>query len=90
VQQRLIELGYLIGAADGKWGPRSKAALIEFKSRENLPKTDVWDDITQRALFKNNTNPHSNSQNLAGRSFVGGWTNVSGQCGDPGEPLRSE
>ena len=30
-QNRLIELGYLLGPADGLWGPRSRQALLAFK-----------------------------------------------------------
>src|SRR5262249_51300931 len=32
VQQRLIDLGYLKGQADGVWGPRSSAALAQFRA----------------------------------------------------------
>jgi hypothetical protein len=91
VQQRLIELGYLAGIADGKWGPRSKAALSEFKTRENLPITDFWDDATQSALFKRNAAPYVPSSTLSGGlPFVGGWTTVNGECGSPGilPPVR--
>ena len=35
VQQRLNEMGYLVGL-DGKWGPRSKAALRAFRVERTL------------------------------------------------------
>ena len=31
LQQRLKELGFLTGAADGKFGPKTEAAVVEFK-----------------------------------------------------------
>jgi Putative peptidoglycan binding domain len=36
VQNRLIELGYLAGTADGAWGPRSRTALRAFKVANGL------------------------------------------------------
>jgi DNA-binding helix-hairpin-helix protein with protein kinase domain len=86
VQQRLIALGYLSGTADGKWGPRSKAALTAFKTQQNLPALDSWDDLTQTAMFSANAAPYVNVPLSNGPLFVGGWTNVNGQCGDPGDP----
>ena len=38
VQRRLTELGFLSGSADGKWGPRSKRALLEYKENSGLDK----------------------------------------------------
>ena len=58
VQQRLIELGYLSAAADGKWGPLSKRALVEFKQRAGLENSDSWDADTERALFSDGA-PHA-------------------------------
>ena len=77
VQQRLIELGYLAGLADGKWGPRSKAALRIFRIERNLGNDDTWDVATDRALFSSViavSNPNYD--------FVGGWRNARGQCSD--------
>ena len=51
VQRRLIELGYLSGNANGKWGPRSKRALLEYKENSGLDKNDLWDAATERSLF---------------------------------------
>lgn len=38
-QQRLIELGYWIGAADGKWGEASRHGLIAFQKVEGRART---------------------------------------------------
>ena len=51
VQRRLHELGYLVGTADGKWGPRSRAALRGFRVDRNLGRDGKWDITTERVLF---------------------------------------
>jgi hypothetical protein len=51
VQQRLIELGYLDGAADGKWGPRSRRALQDFRIAMAIGDGGTWDEQTQQQLF---------------------------------------
>ena len=81
VQQRLIELGYLSAGANGKWGPMSKRALIDFKQQAGLDKSDTWDSETEHALFSNSA-PHAMGTLL----FVGGWSPEQGQCGEAGEP----
>ena len=81
VQRRLMELGFLSGSADGKWGPRSKHALLEFKEQSGLDKTDLWDAATERSLFSD-----SATHAVSTLPFVGGWTFWSGECGPPGQP----
>ena len=81
VQQRLIKLGYLSGDADGKWGPQSKRALLEFKQRAHLEKNDYWDAQTESALF-NESAPRAIRPVL----FIGGWSPDPNQCGNPGDP----
>ena len=39
IQQRLIDLGYLQGGADGIWGPRSETAMSAFQQMNGLPET---------------------------------------------------
>jgi peptidoglycan hydrolase-like protein with peptidoglycan-binding domain len=51
VQQRLAELGYYNGIADGVWGPRSRNALREFRRAQGLGTDDRWDSETQAALM---------------------------------------
>ena len=53
IQQRLIDLGYLQGAADGKWGPCSTAAMKSFQELNNLPVTGAADDASTAVLFSN-------------------------------------
>jgi peptidoglycan hydrolase-like protein with peptidoglycan-binding domain len=44
VQQRLIDLGSLFGAADGIWGQRSRRALQEFRAANGIGESDTWDE----------------------------------------------
>ena len=53
IQQRLIDLGYLQGSADGKWGPRSTAAMRAFQELNGLPVTGAIDDAATTVLFSN-------------------------------------
>lgn len=51
LQQRLVELGYLNGTADGIWGPYSRTALRDFRAANGIGVDDLWDRTTQSALF---------------------------------------
>lgn len=51
VQERLIELGYLQGAADGKFGEGSKAALKLFQQANGLEVTGELDDVSREAAL---------------------------------------
>jgi peptidoglycan hydrolase-like protein with peptidoglycan-binding domain len=42
IPAHLIERGYLLGPADGKWGPRSQAALEDFRRAQGLPSKHGW------------------------------------------------
>lgn len=46
VQQRLIDLGYLSGEADGKWGSRSKSAMALFQKLHDLEVTGEIDEVS--------------------------------------------
>ena len=69
LQQRLIELGYMFSGADGKWGPQSKRALLEYKRQAGLKPGDALDAMTEQSLFSANA-PRANRHLL----FVGGWS----------------
>jgi hypothetical protein len=51
IQARLADLGYLGSSADGRWGPRSRAALRAFKRSNGLAADDKWDNATANQLF---------------------------------------
>ena len=48
-QRHLIERGYLVGQADGLWGPRSQAALEDFRRAQGLVSDDGSTSETQSA-----------------------------------------
>lgn len=50
-QQRLKELGFLLGKVDGVWGNQSRSALRSFKKDNGLGDNDQWDIETQRWLL---------------------------------------
>jgi len=52
VQQRLNNLGFNAGAADGKLGPRTRRALSAFQAAESLDRTGAMDDETLRRLLE--------------------------------------
>ncbi|MBK1792944.1 TerB N-terminal domain-containing protein [Devosia sp. WQ 349] len=45
-QQELVRLGYNIGTVDGLWGPRSTAAMLDYQTKGDLPKTGLPDAET--------------------------------------------
>lgn len=49
-QKRLQALGYDIGSADGKIGPKTKAALRNYQEKNGLQVTQRLDDPTLAAL----------------------------------------
>src|SRR3954464_1917781 len=50
LQEELIARGYLIGPADGVWGPRSHAALEDFRRAQGLEPDDGSTKETHTAL----------------------------------------
>ena len=50
LQEQLIERGYLLGPADGVWGPRSHAALEDFRRAPGLEPDDGWTKKTETVL----------------------------------------
>ncbi|MEA4929390.1 MAG: peptidoglycan-binding protein [Candidatus Limiplasma sp.] len=53
LQNRLIELGYLVGTADGTFGTSTKAALVAFQTSNGLTRDGVAGANTQAILFSN-------------------------------------
>src|SRR5262245_22774664 len=49
-QEKLTDMGYDVGAADGKVGPKTRAALKKFQSDKGLDQTGRLDDHTRAAL----------------------------------------
>ncbi len=51
LQQRLIDLGYLNGKADGDFGAKSEAALKAFQAANGLEETGIATDADIEAIF---------------------------------------
>ena len=51
LQQRLIDLGYLTGKADGDFGAKTKTAVAAFQAAIGLNSTGVADPDTQEYLY---------------------------------------
>lgn len=51
VQSHLFRLGYYTAKIDGKWGRKSRLALVSFKRDRKLPRVNRWDVGTQVALL---------------------------------------
>ena len=51
VQSHLFRLGYYTAKVDGKWGKKSRAALVSFKKSRKLPDVNRWDMGTQMVLL---------------------------------------
>jgi hypothetical protein len=76
VQQRLIDLGFLFGPADGIYS-RSRQALHDFRVANGLGESDTWDEATQERLL---TGSDANAANASDVSFIGGWGVDVAQC----------
>ena len=52
IQTRLAELGFYQGPIDGIWGRGSGKALMAFKEKNSLGRSDKWDEEVQMFLFR--------------------------------------
>ncbi|MBX9634682.1 MAG: peptidoglycan-binding protein [Magnetospirillum sp.] len=50
VQQQLQQQGYDVGQVDGKWGQKSRQALMNFQRDQNMKATGSPDQQTMAAL----------------------------------------
>jgi peptidoglycan hydrolase-like protein with peptidoglycan-binding domain len=64
VQQDLINLGYWIKAADGKWGEASRHGLIAFQKVEQRPRTGK-PSLRELQALKNATRPRPRERGAA-------------------------
>ena len=77
VQQRLIDLGFLFGAADGIWGSRSRRALQDFRVSNGIGEGDSWDEATQQRLLTASDAIGTDTSDI---TFIGGWGTDVAQC----------
>ena len=52
LQSALVELGYLSGSADGKYGPKTAKAVTDFQAANGLSATGSADAATQGLLYE--------------------------------------
>ena len=64
MQERLIELGYLDGDADGKYGLQTKAAVIAFQRESDLVRDGVAGSKTLAALYSDSAAQLDTSETL--------------------------
>jgi len=79
VQQRLIDLGFLFGAADGIWGQGSRRALRDFRAANGIGEGDTWDEATEERLLRARDVKAANTSDI---SFTGGWAIDLVECRD--------
>lgn len=74
-QQRLIELGYLAGGADGAYGPKTEAALLAYQAEAGLEESGHLDQATFDALTHispENASPKDIQQRLIDMGYLQG------------------
>ena len=59
LQNKLNELGYSVGKADGDFGGKTEKAIKQFQKDNGLEETGVVDDETFSVLFSDNSNASS-------------------------------
>ena len=58
VQRRLVRRGYRPGPIDGRFGPRTRAAVIWFQTKHGLPRTGRVDALSAATLRAKPAAPH--------------------------------
>ena len=64
LQQRLIDLNYLDGKADGDYGGKTQSAVQQFQAVVGLEATGIADEATQNALFASSAPKAKNYKKL--------------------------
>ena len=62
LQRSLSDMGYDVGTADGKVGPKTRAALRKFQADMGLSQTGRLDHHTLAALNADHSSPTSGSR----------------------------
>ena len=67
MQERLIELGFLKGKADGVFGPGSEAAVEKFQKAASLTPTGIPDTRTMLGIFYGRPRDEGSAQSQSRR-----------------------
>ena len=59
LQERLKELGYLSGEADGQFGPTTKEAVQRFQSQHGLSADGIVGEETREILYSDSAEPYA-------------------------------
>lgn len=65
LQNRLVELGYTVGTADGQFGRATRVAVVALQLDRGLPGTGEVDDATREALKRDLQKPVSEARATA-------------------------
>jgi len=90
LQEALIELGYLRGEADGKFGAATENAVIQFQVVNEYPTTGIMDANIQAFLFSGKPkNPLGTAAKIKTVSPVSGASMKQGNTGTAVAELQS-
>ncbi len=78
LQQRLIQLGYLTGSADGKFGTGTEAAVRAFQAASGLEATGIATVETQELLFSDLSDANQTTQATSSPDGVNITTGATG------------
>ena len=91
LQRRLIALGYLSGAADGVFGPMTKAAVAASQSASGIAADGIAGSQTLLALDSDGAKPTGSSGSAASQaSFDSGTILKKGSTGDAVKALQQK
>ncbi len=86
VQQRLIELGFLSGSADGEYGTSTMKAVKAFQQRNGLSADGIAGTKTYKVLFSDNALEPAPTPGVGDTSIIPERSLTSG---DSGEDVKS-
>ena len=91
LQEALIELGYLKGKADGKFGAATENAVLLFQQANDYPTTGVMDANTQAFLYSGKPkNAKGKKEKVKTLSPVAGATMKKNATGDAVGDLQAQ
>lgn len=87
LQMGLIELGFLKGVADGKYGPATADAVKAFQKRNSLPENGIADPLTQQRLFEGRPY-NAKGKRITVKTVSSSSSDITLRSGDRGLPVE--